>query len=217
LIVDLNLKGKLIIIVGGGNEALKKVNSLLSQDCKILLVSNSVNSHIQNYIKKKKIDFKKIKLVNADFLKKYKPHMVLATTNDRDLNSKIVKQAKKLKCYAYASDSPQVSDFAFGSLINIEDTVQIGIFTGGRSPVMAKKLKLQAEKIFKKLIKKEDIYHIKLQEFARKAAKSKIPTPEGRRDFLYSVMTDNNVKQLIQDGNLKKAQKRVMDIIGDLI
>jgi len=30
-------------------------------------------------------------------------------------------------------------------------------------------------------------------------------------------MNDNHVKQLIQDGNLKKAQKRVMEMLGDLI
>ncbi|MEK0381625.1 MAG: NAD(P)-dependent oxidoreductase, partial [Nitrosopumilus sp.] len=39
MIVDLNLKGNLVIVVGGGDEGYKKVNSLLTQDCKILLIS----------------------------------------------------------------------------------------------------------------------------------------------------------------------------------
>jgi len=217
LIVDLNLRGDLVIIVGGGNEGLKKVNTLLTQDCKILLISDSSNRQIKNYVKQKKINFKQMKLTNANFLKKFKPFMVLATTNDKELNRKIVKQAKSMHCYAYASDDPEVSDFAFGSVINIDDTVQIAISTGGRSPAMARKLKIRAEKIFQKLIKKEDIYHIQLQDFARKVAKSKITTFPERRKFLYSIMNDNHVKQLIRDGNLKKAQKRVMKILGDLI
>ena len=217
MIVDLNLRGDLVIIVGGGNEGLKKVNTLLTQDCKILLISDSSNRQIKNYVKQKKINFKQMKLTNANFLKKFKPFMVLATTNDKELNRKIVKQAKSMHCYAYASDDPEVSDFAFGSVINIDDTVQIAISTGGRSPAMARKLKIRAEKIFQKLIKKEDIYHIQLQDFARKVAKSKITTFPERRKFLYSIMNDNHVKQLIRDGNLKKAQKRVMKILGDLI
>jgi precorrin-2 dehydrogenase/sirohydrochlorin ferrochelatase len=143
--------------------------------------------------------------------------MVLAATNNRELNRKIVEQANEMNCYAYASDDPEVSDFAFGSVINIDDTVQISISTGGRSPAMARKLKIQAEQVFRKLIKKEDIYHIKLQDFARKAAKSKIETSQERKKFLYGVMNDNHVKQLIQDGNLKKAQRRVMEMLGDLI
>lgn len=206
-----------MIIVGGGNEGLKKVNSLLTQECKILLISDSTNRQIQNYVKQKKISFKKMRLVNANFLKKYKPFMVLATTDDKALNRKIVEQAKSMRCYAYAADDPEASDFAFGSVINIADTVQIAISTGGRSPAMARKLKLQAEQIFKKVIKKEDIYHIKLQDFARKAAKYKIQTFSERKKFLYSVMNDNHVKQLIQDENLKKAQKRVMEMLDNLI
>jgi precorrin-2 dehydrogenase/sirohydrochlorin ferrochelatase len=217
LIVDLNLRGGLVIIVGGGNEGLKKVNTLLTQDCKILLISESTNRQIQNYVKNKKISFKQMNLENANFLKKYKPFMVLAATNNRELNRKIVEQANEMNCYAYASDDPAVSDFAFGSVINIDDTVQISISTGGRSPAMARKLKIQAEQVFRKLIKKEDIYHIKLQDFARKAAKSKIGTSPERKKFLYGVMNDNHVKQLIQDGNLKKAQRRVMEMLGDLI
>src|SRR3989442_1441844 len=118
LIVDLNLKGNLVIVVGGGNEGLKKVNALLTQDCKILLVSDSTNKQI--------------------------------------------------------------------------------------------------EKVFKRLIKKEDIYQIKLQDFARRAAKAKIATFPERRKFLYSVMNDNHIKQLIKAGNLKKAQKRVIEMLGDL-
>ena len=217
MIVDLNLRGDLVIIVGGGNEGLKKVNTLLTQDCKILLISDSTNRQIQNYVKQKKISFKQMKLTNANFLKKYKPFMVLSATNNRELNRKIVEQAKAMHCYAYASDDPEVSDFAFGSVINIDDTVQIAVSTGGRSPAMARKLKIQAEQVFKKLIKKEDIYHIKLQDFARKAARVKIPTFQERRKFLYGVMNDNHVKQLIQEGNLKKAQKRIMEMLGDLI
>jgi len=215
LIVDLNLKGNLVLVVGGGNEGLKKVNALLTQDCKILVISDETNKEIEKYVKQKKITFKKMKLKNANFLKKYKPFMVMATTDDRKLNRKIVEQAKKMRCYAYAADDPAVSDFAFGSVINIEDTVQIAVSTGGRSPAMARKIRLQAEKIFRKIIKKDDIYQIKLQDFARNAAKNKLETFPERKKFLYSVMNDKHVKQLIKEGNFKNAKKMVMKMLGE--
>ncbi|TRZ70056.1 MAG: bifunctional precorrin-2 dehydrogenase/sirohydrochlorin ferrochelatase [Nitrosopumilaceae archaeon] len=216
MIVDLNLKGNLVLVVGGGNEGLKKVNALLTQDCKILVISDETNREIERYVKQKKITFKKMKLQNANFLKKYKPFMVMATTDDRELNRKIVEQAKKMRCYAYAADDPAVSDFAFGSVINIEDTVQIAVSTGGKSPAMARKIRMQAEKVFKKIIKKEDIYQIKLQDFARNAVKTKLDTFPERKKFLYSVMNDNRVKQLIKEGNFKNAKIMVMKMLGDL-
>ena len=205
-----------MLVVGGGNEGLKKVNALLTQDCKIVVISDEANKEIERYVKQKKITSKKIKLQNANFLKKYKPFMVMATTDDRDLNRKIVEQAKKMRCYAYAADDPAVSDFAFGSVINIEDMVQIAVSTGGRSPAMARKIRMQAEKVFKKIIEKEDIYQIKLQDFARNAAKTKLDTFPERKKFLYSVMNDNHVKQLIKEGNFKNAKMRVMKMLGDL-
>ncbi len=210
MIVDLNLKGNLVIVVGGGDEGYKKVNSLLTQDCKILLISDKVNTQLTNCIKQKKINFEKTKLKDASFLSKYKPFLVMATTNDRQLNRKIIQKAKKMKCFVYASDDPEVSDFAHPSVINIEDTVQIAISTGGKSPAMARKIKLQTEKIFKKIIKKEDIYQIKLQQIARDKAKKTIPTQIERKKFLYSVLNDKTIKQLIKDNNLKKAQQRAM-------
>lgn len=210
MIVDLHLNGELVIIVGGGAESLKKINSLLTQDCKILILSDKTNAQIKNYVLKKKIKFKKVKLENTNFLSDYTPYLVMATTDDRDLNKKIVNRAKKMNCLAYASDDPKVSDFSHPSVINIEDTIQVAISTGGKSPVMARKIKNEAEKIFKKIINKDDIHQIKIQEIARKAAKGKISTQKERKKFLYTVLNDKRIKQLIKEDEPQKAQKRAM-------
>ena len=215
VIVDLNLRGKLVIVVGAGQEGLKKVNSLLTQDCEILVISDSANTQVANYAKNGKIKFKKTRLNNADFLDEYDPILVMAATDDKELNRKIVQKAKKKRSYAYAADDPNVSDFAHPSVINIEDTVQIAISTGGRSPAMARKIKLKAEKIFKEIIDKEDIYQIKLQKIARDMAKEKIPTTPERKKFLYSILNSNKIKQLLKEGNLQTAQKEMIRILGD--
>ena len=216
MIVDLNLKENLVIVVGGGAEGLKKVNSLLTQSCKILVISDKINTQIAKYVKEKKIKFKKVKLKNPSFLSKYKPFLVMATTDDKQLNRKILEKAKKMRCYVYAADDPEVSDFSHPSVINIEDTIQIAISTGGKSPAMARKLRIQAEKVFKKIIDKEDIYQIKLQQIARNAAKKKIPTQKERKIFLYSVLNDKKIKQLIKDEKLQKAQNRAMLMLRQL-
>jgi len=54
MIVDLNLHDKTVIVVGGGNEAQKRINSLLKQDCEILVISDSINSQINKLVKAKK-------------------------------------------------------------------------------------------------------------------------------------------------------------------
>ena len=215
MIVDLHLKGNLVIVVGSGNEGMKKVDSLLTQDCGILVISNNSNAQIEKYEKQGKIKFKKIKLKDESFLSKYKPYLVMATTNDKDLNRKIVQKARKMKSYAYASDDPEISDFAHPSVINIADTLQVAISTGGSSPAMARKIKIKTESFLKKNISSDDIYQIKLQKFARFEAKQVLSTQLDRKKFLYSIMNDKQVKGLLKEGKYKIAQVQVRKILRE--
>ena len=216
LIVDLHLKGNLAIVVGSGNEGMKKVASLLTQDCRILVISNNSNAQIEKYVKQGKIEFKKTKLKDDSFLSKYKPYLVMATTNDKVLNRKIVQKARKMKSYAYASDDPEISDFAHPSVINIADTLQVAISTGGSSPAMARKIKIKTESFLKKNISSDDILQIKLQKFARLEAKQVLSTQLDRKKFLYAVMNDKQVKGLLKEGKYKIAQTQVKKILREL-
>ena len=215
LIVDLHLKGNLVIVIGSGNEGMKKVNSLFTQDCKILVISNKSNSQIEKYVKQGKIQFKKTKLKDATFLSKYKPYLVMATTSDITLNRKIVEKARRMKSYAYASDDPEVSDFAHPSVINIADPVQVAVSTGGSSPAMARKIRLKMESFLKKNISSEDIYQIKLQKFARFEAKKVLSTQLDRKKFLYAVMNDQRVKELLKEGKYKMTQTRMKKMLKE--
>ncbi len=215
MIVDLTLRDKMVIIIGGGNEAQKRINSLQNQGCKILLISDFVSTSISRLIKTKKIKFKKQKIQDAKFISKYKPDMIITTTNDHTLNQKIINTAKKKKIIVYSSDNPENSDFSNPAIINFENLIQIAIFTGGRSPAMSKKIRTQSEKIFKEVITKEDIAQIKIQQIARTIAKSKIDTQIRRKEFLKSIMSDKEVKQLIKDGKPKKAENRINTVLRD--
>jgi precorrin-2 dehydrogenase/sirohydrochlorin ferrochelatase len=215
MIVDLNLHGKTIIVIGGGNEAQKRINLLLKQECKIIVISDLVNSQISKLAKTKKIILKKQKIQNTKFISNFTPDMIITTTNDKNLNQKIIDTAKKNRIIAYSSDNPEESDFSNPAIINFENMIQIAIFTGGRSPAMSKKIRIQSERIFKDIITKEDIDQIKIQQIARTLAKSKIDTQVRRKSFLKNIMGDNEIKQLIKDGKRKKAENRIIAILRD--
>ena len=213
MIVELNLKGGLVIVVGGGYEGMLKIKSLLAQDCEILLVSEESNDKIEKYVKQKKIIFKKLKIKNLDFLDRYKPTMIMATTDDKELNRKIYQKAKSMNCYAYAVDDPMISDFSHPSVINIENTIQIAISTRGKSPIMAKKIRIEAERIFQDIIKKEYLNHVRVHEYARNLAKTKIKTPNERREFMYSLMDDKNLNECLKVDKFTEAKKRIRQLL----
>ena len=215
MIVNLNLHNKTVIVIGGGNEAQKRIKYLLNQECKILVLSDSVNFQINKLIKSRKIKFKKQKIQDTKFISKFKPNMIITTTNDSILNQKIINSAKKSKIIAYSSDNPEDSDFSNPAIINFENIIQIAIFTGGRSPAMSKKIRIQSEKIFNKIITKEDIAQIKIQQIARTLAKSNIDSQIKRKEFLKSIFSDKEIKQLIKDGKPRKAENRVNTVLKD--
>ena len=215
LIIDLHLNGKTVIVVGAGNEALKRIKLLQNEGCKIIVIGEKPNSEITKLSKTKKIIFKKIKITSSLFLKTYKPFLVIASTTDSSLNQKIIETAKKMKILAYASDSPDSSDISYLSLIDIKKTIKIAISTNGGSPIMAKKIKSKTEKCLQKNISDQDIELIKIQKFARSESKKYILTQTERKKFLYELMNDKRVKELLKDGKYKAIQTTIKKMVKD--
>ena len=213
MIINLNLENKKIIVIGGGSEAEKRIKSLLNEKCEIIVISDSINEAISKLVKTKQVKLKKQKIENMKFISELKPSLIITTTNDKKINQKIINYTKKKKIIAYSSDNPEDSDFSNASIIDYEKMIQIAIFTGGQSPVMSKKIKSKAENVLKKVISKEDIIQIKIQKISRKLAKEIIPTQLQRKECLKSIMNDNHIDQLIKDGQIKKAEKRAIEIL----
>ena len=217
MIIDLNVQDKVVIVIGGGNEALKRIQSLLKQRCQILLISEKTNPQINRFAKSGKIKIVRKNVQDMKFISKFKPFMIITTTDNKKLNQNIINAAKKRRILAYSSDNPENSDFSNPAIIDFEKIIQIAIFTGGKSPLISKKIKVETEKILKKIVTKEYLHYIRLQEVVRKMAKERISTAVTRKAYINSIMRDKDVEQLIKDGYLKKAEKRSIEILENWI
>lgn len=214
MIVDLNIKGKHAIVIGGGTEGIRKVRALLGQDCKITVISNRFNRFMIEQSELGKIELVKAKLRDVNILDNYgDAFLVLAATNDRELNRRIIERGRSLRAFVYAADDPAVSDFSYASVINIEGIVQIAISTSGKSPLMARKIRIKAERVLHRIIKKADIENAKLQEFARQAARPHIRTVDERKEFLYSVVKNNQIQNLIKEDRIEDAKSATLELL----
>ena len=214
MIVDLNIKGKHAVVIGGGTEGIRKVRALLGQDCKITVISNRFNRFLMGQADLGRIELVKAKLRDANILNNYADaFLVLAATNDRDLNRKIIQRGRSLRAFVYAADDPAVSDFSYASIINMEGIVQVAISTSGKSPLMARKIRIKAERVLKRIIKKADIENAKLQEFAREAARPHIRTVDERKEFLYSVVKNRQIQNLIKEDRIEDAKSATLELL----
>jgi len=214
LIVDLNLKGKHVIVIGGGTEGVRKVNALLGQGCRITVISSRFNKYLNAQAKAGKIEAVKARIKDAGILDGYDdPFLVLASTDDRELNRKLCQKGREKGAFVYSVDDPAYSDFSYASVINIEGVMQVAISTSGKSPIMARQIRIRAERILRKVIKKADVENAKLQEFARNAARPKIHTVEKRKEFLYALLRDKKIQNLIKEDRIDEAKSATLELL----
>ena len=216
LIVDLNLNRKHVLVIGGGDEGSRKIRGLLDQDCKITVVCDRLNRDLHQLRDQGTIEVVKTRIKDSSILDSYDDlFLVLAATNDKELNRKIVEKARAMRLFVYAVDDPVFSDFSYASIINIEGIMQVAISTAGRSPIMSRRVRIKAERMLRKTIKKTDIENVKLQEFARAAAKSEIQTVEERKKFLYSLIKNDRIQNLIKEGKTEDAKSTTLELLRE--
>lgn len=214
MIVDLNLKGKHVIVIGGGTEGVRKVNALLGQDCRITVISGRFNKYLNSQAKAGKIETVKARIKDASILDEYdSPFLVLASTDDRELNRKLCQKGREKGAFVYSVDDPAYSDFSYASVINIEGVMQVAISTSGKSPIMARQVRIRAERVLRKVIKKSDVENARLQEFARNAARPKIHTVEARKEFLYALLRDKRIQNLIKEDRIDEAKSATLELL----
>ena len=172
MIVDLDLHGKSVIVMGSGIEVLRKIRGLLGQDCNIVVITNRLNRHLSYLSEYGKIKIHKTRLNNiSSVLDSYKnPYLVLAATNDKALNRRLADKGRQIGSFVYTADDPEYSDFSYLATINIEDMMQIGISTSGRSPILARIIRIRAEKILRRMLKQysQNITRITIPEVRKK-------------------------------------------------
>lgn len=215
MLVDLNLNNKKVIVIGGGTEGTRKVRGLVGQNSKIIVLSPRLNRYLKDLESRGEIITIVSKVRDVDFLDNYEGvFLVVAATDDKELNRRLVKKGRSMGAFVYAVDDPPVSDFSYASIINIEDVMQIAVSTSGRSPIMARRIRIRAERVLRRLIKKTDIEMAKLQEFARNAARSKIDTVTERKEFLYSVEGNNDIQMMLKDNKIEEARVATLNLLN---
>jgi precorrin-2 dehydrogenase/sirohydrochlorin ferrochelatase len=209
--MDIKLDGKTVMVIGGGTEAYRKLQSMLDSGAKIWVISRDFCEEIQKLGAEKKVTLLKTGIKDAqafvDSLSP-KPYILLAATNDSALNSGLVKAAKYYNCLVYAVDNPQISDFILPAVAHVGD-VKIAVSTSGKSPAMARALRERIEG----MVTKQDLLEIELQEKAREALKVKVADPKQRSKTLYEILRSEEIKKALSEGKVAEAEELAMKLI----
>ena len=128
------------VLIGAGNVGLEKLTAILnnSNNATVTVIAREVLAEVlhlsENYsgVKIRQKSFDPTDLDVAD--------IVVAATDDSELNKQIRQAAKERKLLINVADKPELCDFYLGSIVKKGD-LKLGISTNGKSPTVAKRIK----------------------------------------------------------------------------
>lgn len=141
--IMLHLKGKKVVVVGGGKVAERKVKGLLGTGADICVVSPELTDELIKLATEGDIRWKRKASSKDDIQDAY---MIFAATNDEAVNQHVKQEANNQQLVMVADD-PEGSDFHVPAKIQ-RGRLTITVSTGGASPILAGTIREQLEQQF---------------------------------------------------------------------
>jgi len=142
--VNLNINGRLCVIVGGGQVALRKVAGLLACGPRLLLISPTLVDGLHEIVDRAGIEWLERDYVRGDLKGAF---LAVAATSDRDVQDLIRDEAYRFSVLLNSADDPRACDFQVPASFNRGD-LQLTVSTGGGSPALASRIRKQLETQF---------------------------------------------------------------------
>ena len=201
----LNIHDKKCLVVGGGNVAWRKVCSLKEAGARVTVVSPEFCPEMKNETGIERIQQK----YDEGFLNG--ALVVIASTDDEEVNKKVYYDAVKRGILVNVVDRPEFCSFIVPATISRGD-LSISISTGGASPALARNIRESLEKQF------GDEYgeFAKLLSETRRKILSDVSDESIRRDILQRI-AGLDMLDVVKEKGIAEAKKKILGIISEKI
>jgi precorrin-2 dehydrogenase / sirohydrochlorin ferrochelatase len=193
-IACLKLTGRRCLVVGGGDIGLEKVEGLLACDAGVTLLAPVAHPELEQLAAEGSIEWEKRPYGGAEDLEGV--FMVIAATDDTDVNIAVFDDAEKRAMLVNVVDVPPLCNFILPAIVR-SGPLAIAISTAGASPALAKRMKRQVSELFGEEYARLAVI---LNE-ARGWAKGTLPTYQDRKEFFEGIVNgDPDPIELLRDG-----------------
>jgi precorrin-2 dehydrogenase/sirohydrochlorin ferrochelatase len=134
--IQLQLKGRLCTVVGGGRVGLRKASGLLRAGARVRLVTAEPTA---DFSSRQEIEIIRRPYREGDLAGAF---LAFAATDDRRVNAAVAAEARRLNIPVNIADDPEASDFFLPAAFFRGD-LAVAVTTGGRSPALAAQVRDQ--------------------------------------------------------------------------
>lgn len=142
--ISISLKDRPVLVVGGGEVALRKIDTLLDYNCAITVVAPEATKKIECYAKKGDLKLEK-RAYRSPEATDY--GIVISAVSDADVNAAVAADAAKAGVPVNVADSPKLCDFIFPAVVR-RDCLTVAVSTDGRAPFLSRQLRSILDDVF---------------------------------------------------------------------
>ena len=193
--VNLLLRGRRCLVVGGGRVAAQKVRGLVDAEAAVHVIAPAVDDAIASRAEVT-VDRRAYAAGDVDG-----HHLVIAATSDAELNHAIAAEAEAAGIWVNVADDPDYCTFTLPAVVR-RGPVLVTFSTGGTSPALASWLRRQ----FEDEIGPEYEILAGLLADARDELRARGESTEGRG---WQLALDSGMLELVRQGNLTEAKERL--------
>jgi precorrin-2 dehydrogenase/sirohydrochlorin ferrochelatase len=209
--VFLDIAGKPVVVIGGGNIALGKVEGLLDAGADVTVISPELDGRLREFVSEGRIVHVKREYEEGD-LQGFA--LAFGATDDRAVNARVTGEARERGVLVNAVDDPPSCDFIMPGIIRRGELI-VAISTSGGSPAMARKFREDVEAFFTEA----DGAMLDLVAEVRKVFRENGTVVQGcarcgrAPNDIWNAALDAEVKRLLAGGDREGARERLVKLL----
>src|SRR5919107_1370343 len=202
-IACLKLRGRRCLVVGGGALGLEKSEGLLACDGDVTVIAPEVGPELEELAREGSIAWEQRQYAGAEDLEGI--FMVIACTDDTDVNIRIYEDAERRAMLVNVVDVPPLCNFILPAILRT-GPLAIAISTAGASPALAKRIKREiAEQYGEPYARLAEL----LNE-VRGWAKGTLPTYQDRKEFFEGIVNgEPDPVELLRAGDERSVRELI--------
>lgn len=191
--IFVKIKGKDCIVIGGGRVAERKAKTLLQYGASIKIISPALTSGLQKFATQGIISWTARSYTKGDLKGAF---LVIAASNDQKTNKAVYDEAEARGILVNVVDRPRICRFIVPATVR-SDAITLAFSSGGKSPAVIKKLKIEIEGIMPR--------YIRLLSLVARVRKNYLG--KGLKPRAWSDALDSKLESLLEEGKIEEARK----------
>ena len=202
--INLDVRGRMVVVVGGGVVAARKCSAILAAGGRLTVIAPTLGPSLAELRDQGRLLHLAREYAPGDLTGAF---LVFAATDEAHVNRAVAEEAKSRAILADIADAPDLCSFTLPAVMRTGE-LQIAVSTGGKSPALARQIRQQLERCY------GEEYGAALELMGE--IREKLLTEKGNSTYNKEIFNDlaERLPALVRDGATAEIDNLLKKLFG---